>query len=52
MEGDDWSAQDDHSLLHDRRAHQIEPRLVLRSFQKEVSENKSGWIGRPGEGGE
>ena len=44
MEGDDWSAQDDHSLLHDRRAHQIQPTLVLRSSQKKYWRTRVGGL--------
>ena len=37
-----WPSQEHHTLISSSRTHQICPRLVFWTFQKEISKNKSG----------
>ena len=52
MEGDDWAAQADHTLVHDPWPYEVQPRLVLRTPQEEVQTDESWWFDRLGRGRE
>ena len=52
VESDDRPAQGDHTLIHDSRPHKVQPRLVLRTPEKKVQEDRSRWSSGLGRGHE
>ena len=52
VESDDRPAQGDHALIHDSRPHKVQHRLVLRTPEKKVQEDRSRWSSGLGRGRE